>query len=404
MSRTAERIDVRLLLGRGRVERVAVTSARTTTAAAILEGKPVQDALGLVPLLFTLCGVGQLTAGVRAVEAAMGIEVSPEERAARAVLVAAETVAEHATRILVDWPLLIGVEPEFDAARRVREAAAALHRVLYPDPRTRGRIGGGSALVPPVLMAAAAELAGAVEAGLLGAPVSVFAAADDLTDWQETAEVMPARVLRMVQAEGLAAAGAAPVPLMPRIDPVRLAARLDGTDVAAFLRAPEWDGAVYETGPLARVKDQAAVAALMGRHDNGLLTRLAARVVEAAVTAHKIVRLAHLLCDNDGTVESPMGTAAGAGDAAVHWGLGVEEAARGRLFHHVVVAQGRVARWRILAPTEWNFHARGPLAEGLRRLPGEDAVRVRRAADWLVLALDPCVACSVRVEAAAGHA
>lgn len=398
MSRSGERIDVRLTLGPQRVENVVIASARTTTAAAVLEGKPVQDALGLVPLLFPLCGIGQTTAGVRAVEAAMGIEVSPQERAARAILVAAETVSDHATRMLMDWPGRIAADAEIDAVRRVREAAAALRRVLYPDPRTPGRIGGGATLVPPVLMAAAAELAGAVEAVLLGVPLDAFAAADDVMDWLETAETMPARVMRVVVAEGLADAGAAPVPLMPEIDPVRLAARLDRTDAVAFLRAPEWDGAVYETGPLARVHAQPAVGTLRARHGNGVLTRLAARLMDAVVTCRKIVRLARHLCDNDGTVEGPVGTAAGAGDAAVHWGLGVEDVARGRLFHHVVVVQGRVARWRILAPTEWNFHPRGALAEGLRRLPVEDETRVRRAADWLVMALDPCVGCTVRVE------
>lgn len=398
MSRSGERIDVRLTLGGGRVARVAVASHRTTTAAAVLEGKPVQDALGLIPLLFSLCGVGQTTAGLRAVEAAMGIRVSPQEHAARAILVAAETVAEHATRMLVDWAMLTGVDPDFDGARRVREAAAAVQRVLYPDPRTRGRIGGGATVVPPVLVATAAELAGAVQAGLLAVPVETFIGADDLLDWIDSADTLPARVLRAVQAEGLADAGAAPVPLMPEIDPVRLAARLDQTDVAAFLRAPEWDGAVYETGPLARMHAQAAIASLRCRHGNGVLTRLAARVMDTAAAMQKIIRLARLLCDNAASVEGPVGTAAGAGDATVHWGLGVEDAARGRLFHHVVVAQGRVARWRILAPTEWNFHARGPLAEGLLRLPAENEARVRRAADWMVMALDPCVGCSVRVE------
>ncbi|SOE01311.1 nickel-dependent hydrogenase large subunit [Caenispirillum bisanense] len=393
-----ERIDVRLRLGPERVERVDILSDRTTTAAAVLEGKPVQDALGLLPLLFALCGVGQLTAGLRAVEAAMGIVVPPQERVARALLVAAETVSEHATRMLVDWPRLIGAEADIEGARRVREAAAALQRALYPDPRLRGRIGGGAGPVAAVAVASAAELAGAVADAVLGAPAGVMADAGDLADWIDGADTMPAQVLRAVLREGLADAGVSRVPLLPAIDPYRLAARLDRTDVAAFLRAPEWDGVVYETGPLARHGAQPAVAALRARHGDGVLARLAARVVETAVEARKIVRLAPTSCDTTATVEEPAGPAAGAGDAAVHWGLGVEEAARGRLFHHVVVAHGRVARWRILAPTEWNFHARGALAEGLRRLPVSDAARVRRAADWMVMALDPCVACAVRVE------
>jgi len=51
----------------------------------------------------------------------------------------------------------------------------------------------------------------------------------------------------------------------------------------------------------------------------------------------------------------------------------------------------RIARYRILAPTEWNFHPRGALAAGLLGVHAPSAAELRRRADWLVQALDPCV-------------
>lgn len=402
-----ERIDVRLRLSGGRVAAVDVASGRTATAAAVLEGKTVDDALALLPLLFALCGVGQLTAGLRAVEAALGIEVSAQERLARALLVGAETVSEHATRMLVDWPVLAGLPPDVDGARRVREAAAALQRVLYPDSRTRARLGGGATLVRPVLVASAAELAGAVEAVVLGLPLAAVAGAEDLATWLATAEVMPAQVMRAATAAGVAEAGGAvaPLPPLPPLDPLRLAERLEATDVVSFLRAPQWDGVVYETGPFARTGGHGAVTAMVVRHGPAVLPRLLARVVETALAVEKIVRITSQMCDDQTSVEGTQPIAAGAGDTAVRWGLGAEDAARGRLFHHVVVAHGRVARWRILAPTEWNFQSRGPLAAAVGSLPANDGAWVRRATEWLVMALDPCVACHVRVEEEGrGHA
>ena len=402
-----ERIDVRLRLSGGRVAGVDVTSGRTATAAAVLEGKTVDDALALLPLLFALCGVGQLTAGLRAVEAALDIEVSPQERLARTLLVAAETISEHATRMLVDWPMLAGLSPDIDGARRVRDAAAALQRVLYPDPRTRARLGGGATLVAPVLVAAAAELTGAVEAAVLDRPVASVTEADDLVSWVADAATTPAQVLRSVREAGFAAAGGAapPLPPLPPLDPRRLAERLEATDVAAFLRAPQWDGMVFESGAFARAGGHRAVAAMVASLGPAVLPRLLARVVESALHVKKIVRLTSQMCDDRASVEGAPSAVAGAGDAAVRWGLGAEDAARGRLFHHVVVAQGRVARWRILAPTEWNFQSRGPVAAALGSLPANDDVWVRQAAEWLVMALDPCVACHVRVEEEGrGHA
>jgi Ni,Fe-hydrogenase I large subunit len=73
---------------------------------------------------------------------------------------------------------------------------------------------------------------------------------------------------------------------------------------------------------------------------------------------------------------------------AVAWA----EMARGLLVHWVRLEdspQGpRVADCRVLAPTEWNFHPQGVLAQALASLRGEGATaQAARAA----VAFDPCV-------------
>ena len=77
-------------------------------------------------------------------------------------------------------------------------------------------------------------------------------------------------------------------------------------------------------------------------------------------------------------------------------GCGSVQAARGLLVHHVRLEDDRIADLRILAPTEWNFHPDGPLALGLLGIPAGDDLEWR--ARLLCLALDPCVACVIRVE------
>ncbi|MBK1666235.1 hydrogenase assembly protein HupF, partial [Rhodospirillum rubrum] len=76
-------------------------------------------------------------------------------------------------------------------------------------------------------------------------------------------------------------------------------------------------------------------------------------------------------------------------------GVGMVEAARGLLIHRVVVREGRVARWRILAPTEWNLHPQGALASLLIGCPVSGTEEACLLAHWLVLALDPCVPCVI---------
>jgi Ni,Fe-hydrogenase I large subunit len=68
------------------------------------------------------------------------------------------------------------------------------------------------------------------------------------------------------------------------------------------------------------------------------------------------------------------------------------EMARGLLLHWVQVdAEGLVQDYRVLAPTEWNFHPQGALAQAVAALPA-DAVGTART---LAAAYDPCVLCTV---------
>ncbi len=78
-------------------------------------------------------------------------------------------------------------------------------------------------------------------------------------------------------------------------------------------------------------------------------------------------------------------------------GLGLAETARGLLLHQAHVSDGRVQHYRIVAPTEWNFHPDGALARGLIDRPVHGGAAARRAAALLVQALDPCVSCSIEI-------
>ena len=85
--------------------------------------------------------------------------------------------------------------------------------------------------------------------------------------------------------------------------------------------------------------------------------------------------------------------------AALGRGIGVAqiEAARGRLVHAVEMAGDTVRRYRILAPTEWNFHPEGAAAHGLAKIAASGAGDCADLARLFVTAVDPCVGVDVRV-------
>jgi hypothetical protein len=160
-----------------------------------------------------------------------------------------------------------------------------------------------------------------------------------------------------------------------------LAARMHGPaaddPAVSFCARPDWQGEHPDTGPWSRRADPLPLAA------RDAWQRLVARLVE-------VLRLA-----GEG---GETWLADGALQLAPGHGLAWLEMARGLLVHSVVLAPGpaddpRVLQCRVLAPTEWNFHPQGPLAQALQAVDIAPAGQTAAdAARRLAVAFDPCVA------------
>jgi hypothetical protein len=203
--------------------------------------------------------------------------------------------------------------------------------------------------------------------------------------WVAQARTVAARVLAAVQRDGARhGAPRAPVALLPAPPAAADLASIDAalTRDAQFELRPELDGAPAETGTVARLQAHPLVAALTRAYGRSALTRLAARITE----------LARIACG------APAGQPLfGALALDAQRGLGWVETARGLLVHVAHLQGDRVAQWRIVAPTEWNFHPRGALLQGLIGAHAVGAADLAQRAQWLVQSLDPCVSYRVRV-------
>jgi hypothetical protein len=147
-----------------------------------------------------------------------------------------------------------------------------------------------------------------------------------------------------------------------------------------FVQRPLWRDQCAETGVWTRLRHQT-------EHDtlaHNAWTRLGARWME----------LMHLTAADPPTDDEQPDALLDSGALplgqcqAIAWC----EMARGLLLHWVQLnAQSRVEDYRVLAPTEWNFHADGALAHALTALPSHDT-----ASAWcMAAAYDPCVDCTV---------
>jgi Ni,Fe-hydrogenase I large subunit len=66
--------------------------------------------------------------------------------------------------------------------------------------------------------------------------------------------------------------------------------------------------------------------------------------------------------------------------------------------HAVELADERVTRYRIVAPTEWNFHPQGALPADLVDVHAREPREVEQRAGLAVQSLDPCVRYTLEVE------
>jgi coenzyme F420-reducing hydrogenase alpha subunit len=377
------RLDAVTIDGRLVAKRLATTRASGITGA--LAAQPVRDVPQLLSRLFPLCGTAHAAAGLAAMEAALGIEVSPAQLVFRELMLLAEHGAALGWRILMDWPPLLGDAPEVRACADIRRAAAAVSTIA--EHGAWARIG-GARLRPDRddLRQSMSELARML--------VELFPeAADPALTWSnlETSlqggTSIAARLINVARAGVLADYGHHDRPRLPSMDATWFAARL--TTEPRFGDAPTLDGTPAEVGPLAAQRHP-LVADAVAHWAATLATRLLAAALDAPVVAGRLGRALDRLVDDDPIEFDPTRPGRGAG---------VVETARGPLAYVVEAADGRVRMLRSVAPTEWNFHPNGPFVAALDAAPRvPDPVL---AARLLAASFDPCV--HFRIEASPDH-
>jgi len=301
---------------------VQIASNRAASVSGLLTGREVEEALALLPMVFSLCGHAHCAAA----------QLATGQGTADMRLVLAENAREHLLRILLGWQG--GGTPM--PAPPVMALVADMHEAI----ENRDTV------------SVAATLDDYLEAHVFGCPAEEFLAGKS---WLG-ARTQAAAYLRNIQEKGWQALGqTTPAPL-PTLPERALAERMQEPD---FCRRPDWQGSPRETGPFARHAQHPLVAS----QGTGLMARLMARLVELALLPDQMRR------------STPQ-------DATPPFGMA--ETARGRLVHMAELEGGRIASYKILAPTEWNFHPEGVAAKALKGLAPAQAKAV-------IEAIDPCV-------------
>ena len=341
-------------------------STRRDWAALLTRGVSASALPTRLSSLYSLCGHSHRLCADMAVAAALTGQTG-EVAASALRSLQQETLREQVRRVTLDWPRQLGAGVSVTSAR-----TALLQCPLFITAST---------------VSVQTTLPDWLSAHLLGMPAVQWLDAWErdpaawLRSWCESTDLWLPGMLKSLsntaveqvysaQCATVLGVHACATELMALADTLR-----QDTD---FTRHPLWRGACAETGPWTRL-NQAQPETF-----NTPLLRLGSRLAE-------LVRLA--LPDHperSGAQWLRMGSLA----TAPREGLAWVEMARGLLIHHVQLeGEGKAAHVKschVLAPTEWNFHPDGAVAQVLEQWPADHADLARHV-NLLVCAYDPCV-------------
>ncbi|OGB54592.1 MAG: hypothetical protein A2503_12405 [Burkholderiales bacterium RIFOXYD12_FULL_59_19] len=338
------------------------------------QGEAVERTLGQV---FTLCSHAHRRAARLALNAA---HPHPEKRLPNepAVLLWLETARDHLRSMALDWPRRqLGVPIKPAQLAWLRDCPLSMSHTAHQSTEDQA-------------WEALTQLRCWLEDRILGQPTGSWLIHHRepaaLAQWcrSHAPNLPPAQALHTWHELAHALAPATHHLDLLDTNPVQQAAALQALALALandinFAQRPTWLGQGAETGPWTRLRHRNKTTAAATAW-----TRLSARWTElmeiAAIQPHTPAQ--HM----------PDVLASGAQQVGEGQAIAWCEMARGLLLHWVQLdAQGQVADYRVLAPTEWNFHPQGVLAKALSTLAPQDTA----SALALAAAFDACVDCQV---------
>lgn len=396
-------IDITLtVLSSGRKE-VTILNNRPVHAAKLLVGKTIDEALTIIPLLYHVCGKAQGSAAINALQAAKNTRSDETTYLSRTVLSDVELLREHLLRIFLDWPCLLeGDEDTHDTSQQMTEFMQFSSRFEAALFRSEKPFSLETIAAPEKDLAfkILEDLESFLQTHIFGCTPDLWLKAkarDVIFHWMRQEKCLSARSCAVILEKGWAQEGQTVIPFLPKLTADQCASLLfpnNHLQSDEFIASPSWEGLPHETSALSRYHQHPLLKLLLAHCGTGLLTRHVSRLVELGLV---FARIKHMI----GQLASPSLPVQIKRNASISttpdFGVGMVDASRGILIHGAYLEGELIKDYKILAPTEWNFHPEGVLASALSNIKGTDEAHIKKIADLLIPAIDPCTKTSLEV-------
>ena len=368
---------------------VEIVSSRPLQASKILISKTPRQALSVIPLMYNICGTAHSRAALKSIQQCLQIELDPEMEMARDMLLMVEIAKEHLLRIFLDWPKLFDIDAGKPKLAFISQLSADFKSALFFQGRAfalDSKADVQSSSIKKLIEGLQQYLYQHV---FSSSPVDWLTDKNtaDILQWSEQTDTSAAQAIHRIFKNGWASQGPTDCQQLPVLDSRQLFARFAQDDADQFIARPTWQGRCFETTALSRQLEYPLVQLFHQEFQGALITRWMARLVELARIPQQLTTMLDQMNEQNFNQLA---------EQTMDRGVTQVETARGRLIHRVEMGQGVISNYQILAPTEWNFHPQGVLAQSLASLKTNEQTELRQLAHLMINAIDPCVGYELR--------
>jgi len=383
---------------KGRIEHVKIEFPHYRGVEEIMRGRPAEDAVAIAPRVCGICGHSHLIAAAEALENAAGVTPPLKARYIRNVTLGCELIQNHIKWLyLVILPLLkrMGFRevPFFEAIDKSATAGKIIAIFGGQYPHTSYAVLGGVCSDPTLLEIQKAKLFAKEIEDFFHS--EVMEEIERFSEFKDSRGILKEIYIFLKHKELLDIGRAHDRFLNLRegtkiLGLKRVSAKLRYVSTApsgiGYAKNALYKGKYFEVGPLARRIHTPFVKDLHRRYKDGLFTRIAARVYEIKILLSQLKETLKKIEPQGDSFVKTDSLAEGTGEAVV-------EAPRGSLIHRVKIKKGKIERYEIITPTQFNLSNGTSLNPG----PAQKAViglRDRSEAELVFRSFDICSVCT----------
>lgn len=373
----------------GQVNSVTITSSRPLHITKLFESKSIFSVSSLLNTLYQLCNTAHQFAYIRLLDESGVIKLSQNEKLAYQLLLDLETIREHCFSIASKWRQESDESVDIkivNVLATIKEIVAALFPGAEPLSLKDKNLQGFSSIEELV-----AKLEVQLGELLIGDNEDAFSQFSDVGHfemWLQNSDSRSATFLNYLKENKFDRIGKIDVKHMPDINLRNLDTLMQSPN---FIKQPEYQGYVFETTPLSRQSQHSLIKQLTEIYGNSLFTRSVAQLLEVFELLKSVK---HNYVNLEAEAISYQFQYSGDESSTIV----KVDAARGNLVHQMCMDQVNIKSYKILAPTEWNFHPQGVLAKMIQTLSYQDDEDLFNQIKLLVNAVDPCVGFSIEIK------